>query len=165
MIRDAKAVDIPAIIELLERGYERTHYSKSGLVRIDVDEAKKLLLNAIFRHGRKSGGACWVQVSETLGQLSGLIVGNLQRVYSIGDKLVASDLFWTTNGFAEPGDALALMRGMISWAWSCPAVIEINCGATAIINNDPEMAGRLLGQLGMKRYGVLYRMEREMVPA
>lgn len=161
-VRAATFTDIPAIVSLLQQGFERSHYAQASHGGgIDQSEAKRLLVQAIQRHGHKNGGATWVQVAETDGIVSGLILGTLARVYAIGTHLMASDLFWITHPMSSPRDAANLMRGMIKWARSCPHVIEIKCGTTAIINDDPAEAGRILERLGMKRYGVLYRMELE----
>jgi hypothetical protein len=158
VIRNAAFADIPAIVSLLHAAYLRTHYARSGLVEIDIPETKRLLVNGIQRHGGKNGGACFVQVSDTGGAVTGLIFGTLVRVYSIGNKLACTDLFWLTAPGAAPLDGVTLMRNMIAWARSCPHVVEMNCGATAIMN-DPAEAGRLLEGLGMERYGHLHRME------
>lgn len=158
MIRPATFTDIPAIVRLLDQAYLGTHYSKTGLAQIDVAETKRLLLSSIQRHGQKHGGACWVCVSDSGASIDGLILGTLARVYVIGNKLMASDVFWLTNEHADPRDAVALMRGMVEWAKPNDEVVEIRCGTTAIMN-DPDKAGRLLQQIGFKPYGNIYRME------
>lgn len=158
MVRDALFADIPAIVLVLEEAYLRTHYAKSGLADMDRSEAKRLLVASIQRHGGKNGGSTWVQVSETNGIVTGFILGTLTRVYSIGNRLMATDLFWLTSPAADPLDAGRLMRGMIAWAAAAPHCIEINSGTTAIMN-DPDGAGRMLEHMGMTKYGNLYRME------
>lgn len=159
MIRDAKFADIPGIVSLLTDAYQRTHYARTGLAEIDVAEAKRLLVQSIQRHGGKNGGACWVQVAERDDILNGLILGTLTRVYSIGNKLMATDLFWVASPSVDPFDPAKLMKGMVEWARKSPHVVEVNCGTTAILNDDPAEAGKMLERLGMKQYGNLYRME------
>lgn len=159
MIRNANFADIPAIVSLLLEAYGRSHYAKDGKGEVDIGETKRLLVQAIQRHGGKHGGATWIQVAETEGRVCGLIVGTLARCYSIGTKLMATDLFFVANETVEPGDPLKLMRGMIEWAKACPDVIEVRCGTTAVIRDDPREAGAILERLGMKLYGNLYRME------
>jgi hypothetical protein len=51
------------------------------------------------------------------------------------------------------------MKGMVEWAESCPAVVEIKCGTTTTINDDAEKAGKILQRLGMAPYGSIYRKE------
>jgi hypothetical protein len=158
MIRDAKFADIHAIVSFLKMTYLRTHYAEGGDVQIDEVEAKRLLVQSIQRHGNQNGGGCWVQVSETEGVVTGLLLGTLARVYVIGDKLMASDLFWVTSPMADPRDAGNLMRSFIKWASSCPHVVEIRCGTTSIIS-DPEEGGSILKRIGFKDYGRIYRAE------
>lgn len=165
MIRDAKAVDIISIIALLHTAFAKSHYSASNLCQIDVAETKRLLLNALSRHGGRNGGSCFLQVAEHDGKITGMILGTLQRVYGIGNRLLATDMFWISLDEGGPMDGVILMRNMISWAWSSPAVVEIRCGATAAISDDPERAGGLLKTLGMTQYANLYRMERKACPA
>lgn len=159
MVRDARFTDIPAIVWLLQDAMARSHYSSGGMGEIDVTETKRLLVTAIQRHGHKTGGACWVQVAETNGVVTGLILGTLARVYSIGTKLYATDLFWLTSPAAEPRDGIKLMRGMVRWAESCPHVVEIKCGTVEAINGDAGRAGKVLQRLGMTPYGAIFRKE------
>lgn len=159
VIRNASFSDIPAIVRLLQEAYLDTHYAKSGLAEIDEAEAKRLLLASIQRHGQRHGGACWVQVADNGAGITGFILGTLARVYVIGNKLMASDVFWLTSAHAEPRDAPALMRGMLSWAWSSPHVVEARCGTTSVLR-DHHDAGKILIRLGMEHYGGIYRMER-----
>lgn len=158
-VRNAAFSDIPRIVLLLEEGFSRTHYAKSGLGGIDRAEAKRLLTTAVHRHGHKTGGGTFIQVSEKDGAIEGLILGTLARVYSIGDRLMATDLFWSASERVPPADPFKLMKNMVEWAWSCPDVVEVTCGTTAIIQ-DPEAAGRMLERLGLTRYGVIWRGER-----
>lgn len=160
MIRAAKAVDIPAIIAFLQDRYRDTHYAKAGSAEIDVMHAKKLLVMAIHRHDHKTENACWVQVVEHNGRICGLMLATLARVYVIGDKLMATDVLFTVNPFAEPTDALQLLKGMIQWAKRSPQCIEIKCGATALIG-DPERTANLFAHFGFAPYGSLHRLELE----
>lgn len=158
MIRDAAFADISAICLIMEDGYRKSHYARDRNCNLDIREAKRLLVQAIQRHGGQNNGACWVQVSEAGGVITGFVLGTLTRVYAVGDKLMATDMFWTAADGAAIDDAQKLMAGMIEWAKACPLVIEVKCGTTAIINDSPERAGLILKRLGMSDYGNIYRM-------
>lgn len=160
MIRDAKAVDIPAIVSFLAECYGRSHYAKTGTAQIDVIHTKKLLLMAIHRHDHKQENACFVQVVERAGQICGLMLATLARVYVIGNRLMATDVLFVVNALAEPHEAGQLVKNMISWARRAPACIEVRCGATAVIS-DPERTAKLFERFGMVPYGSLHRMEIE----
>ena len=97
VIRDAKYVDIHAMTFFLQEGYARSHYAKSGIVNVDVNETKRLLGAGLGRHGHKGIGACWLQVADNDGSIDGLMYATLARVYGIGDRLMATDLFWVTS--------------------------------------------------------------------
>ncbi|MEM7709374.1 MAG: hypothetical protein AAF264_01205 [Pseudomonadota bacterium] len=159
MIRPARFTDIPEAAALLQNVFDRSHYASGLCGQIDTREVKRLLANAIQRHGGTNGGATWVQVAEADGVLTGLIVGTLARVYGIGTHLMATDLFWVASPDVEPRDPAALMRSMIEWAKANPHVVEIKCGTTAVVNDDPKEAGRVLERLGLSHYGEIYRCE------
>lgn len=160
MIRDARAVDIPAILAFLAECYGRSHYAKAGVAQIDVMHTKKLLLMAIHRHNHKTENACWIQVIEQAGQICGLMLATLARVYVIGNRLMATDVLFVVNGFAHAHEAGQLIKNFIQWGKRSPACVEIRCGATAVIG-DPERTAKLFERFGLTPYGTLHRMEIE----
>ena len=119
----------------------------------DEAEATRLLAHAVQQHGEAS----FFEVAEHQGEVEALIVGVLSRVYCIGTKLRASDLFWVATDKANPRHAKKLMKNMVAWARTSPDVVEVYCGATAVVQ-DPDKAGRILESLGMKHYGAIYRL-------
>ena len=143
MIRDMKYADIQNVTRFLEACHARTHFAKDGTANLDIGETKRLLGAGLGRHGHKGIGACWVQVATANGNITGLMYATLARVYSIYDKLYATDLFWITNDQARPGDGMELMKNMLAWAQAAPLVIEVHVGATAIINDRPEVTSRI----------------------
>jgi hypothetical protein len=159
VIRDAKFIDIHAMTLFLQECHARSHYAAEGVVKVDVPETKRLLGAGLGRHGHKGIGACWLQVVDNDGRVDGLMYATLARVYGIGDKLFATDMFWATSERASPADALVLMRNMIDWAKTCPLVIEVRCGVTAVINDRPEITARLLKRMGMQDYGSIHRLD------
>jgi hypothetical protein len=156
VIRDAKFIDIHAMTLFLQECHARSHYAAEGVVKVDVPETKRLLGAGLGRHGHKGIGACWLQVVDNDGRVDGLMYATLARVYGIGDKLFATDMFWATSERASPADALVLMRNMIDWAKTCPLVIEVRC---AVINDRPAVTARLLKRMGMQDYGSIHRLD------
>lgn len=159
VIRNAKYADIHAMTQFLQSCYARSHYAKDGVVKVDVDETKRLLGAGLGRHGHKGIGSCWLQVVDNNGAIDGLMYGTLVRVYSIGDRLMATDLFWAVNEHAAALDAVALMKNMIDWARSCPLCVEVHVAASAVIQTDTTATNRLLRSMGMKDYGAIHRLE------
>jgi hypothetical protein len=162
MIRNAKFADIHGITRFLLWCHSQSHYAGTS-VGVDLDETKRLVGSGIGRHGHKNGGGCWVQVVDNDGNIDGLMFATLVRVYSIGDKLMASDLFWVCNEHAAPGDALILMRNMIAWARSSPYCVEVHIATSAVIQQDPKVVSRLLKTMGMKEYGYIHRLELDTI--
>ena len=158
-VRPATFADVSGIVALLHEGHARSHYAKTD-VMIDEREARRLLVQAIQRHGSKNLGGTLVMVAEKAdGRISGVIVGTMSRLYGILDRMMASDLFWLASIDVDPADPVRLMKAMIEWAKAAPDCVEIKCGTSAIIRDDPKEAGRALERLGMKHYGEIYRME------
>lgn len=156
-IRRAAFADITGIVDLIQEGHRRSHYAL-GACQLDVKEAKRVLVQAIQRHGSHNIGGTLVMVAETDGRITGFLLGTLARVAVFGDRLFASDLFWLASEDVAPTDPIRLMKAMIEWASANPDCIEVKCGTQAVIG-DPKKAGRMLEHLGMKHYGEIYRME------
>lgn len=121
MIRPAKPTDAKAIEGLIRRQHAASKYA--GRVEIS-DKALEHLILATFasmgQHGPQAG-LCCVAVRD--GKVVGFIIGVLDRVYHIGKKLTANDLFFVNEGGV--GDTLGLIDAYVLWATNNPSVIEI----------------------------------------
>jgi hypothetical protein len=156
-IRNASAVDTPAIYALLEEMYRSSPYVDRD--QIDARLAKALIVQAIQRHGGHNDGSTWVQVAVTDdGAVCGFIIGMLDRVYHIGQNLMATDLFFYANQDADPRDAIRLLDGLIGWAESNPKVIEIKLGAVDTVG-DYRRTEKLFQRRGFEQCGVIYAKE------
>jgi hypothetical protein len=123
MIRPAKFFDIVRIIELLDEMHDVSIYRDR--TEIDYKAAHRLMAQAIQRHGfTNDGGAC-VIVSVRDQKVEGFFVGMLDRVYHIGTKLRANDLFFYCSPRCHPSDATNMFRTYVEWASNNPKVIEI----------------------------------------
>lgn len=154
MIRPAKFGDIPAIVELMEEGHARSKYA--GRDFVDPKEAKRLLMASIQRQGLKGEGGACVFVTD---QVDGFTMGMVDRVYHIGTKLMAQNLFYYARETARPQDRLALFDAYIGWASAIPGVIEIHDGITDIVG-DVDRVEALYRRRGFTRCGVI--MERKI---
>ncbi|MCV0408955.1 MAG: hypothetical protein K5872_22310 [Rhizobiaceae bacterium] len=159
-VRDVRFADIPAIVALLQDGHRRSIYALDPRVAVDVREVKRLLVQAIQRHGHTTGGGCWIQVAETDGRVTGVILGTLVRLYAIFTPLMATDVFWLASEDVHPADPMKLMAGMIKWAKASPDVAEIRCATTGAIASEKK-TGVLLERLGMEPFGEVWKMKVE----
>lgn len=160
-VRAAKFGDIPRLYELMEEMYSKSVYV--GRDEIDTKHAKALLVNAIQRHGGKYEGSALVMVSETNGKVQGFIIGYLDRIYLIGRKLRATDMFFYQSEQASPKDAFALVRSVIEWAASNDQVIEIDMAATNAVG-DHRRTGKLLQRFGLIECGTIYKRSIDKCP-
>ena len=158
MIRRARFSDVPRMVEILEEAYGRTRYATEELCGFDGKEARRVVFSSIQRDGHKIAGGTRVLVAETGNRVEGFLIGQIDRVYLVGDRLMASDVFWLATDDVDPRDPLDLVRGLVKWARSNPNVIEVQCGATDVLGGR-ERAGRALKHLGLEPYGAIWRME------
>lgn len=153
MIRAARAIDRPALVALLQEGFRRSRYSSLG--NVSVKHAEDLLLGAILKHGVKAVDGTHCMVVERRGEIAGLHFGMKQRVYLIGDKFSATDLFYYVRP-GSPFDAVALLESFIAWAESDPRVVEIQPGTTDAVQ-DWRIAGHLYEKRGFEQCGAIFR--------
>lgn len=154
MIRPANFGDIPRLHDLMKEFHEASVYADT--VRFDGAECKRILVNSIKHHAGKRAGGAAVFVAERDGEIEGLIVGLLDRVYHIGVELMATDLFFAGSERVSPRDMLALYDAFLAWAEENDRVVEIVNGATAILGGW-EGAEALYRKRGLERFGVIYR--------
>lgn len=164
MIRNARAGDIPAVYALLEEAYGRSIYA--GRDTIDSREAKRLLLHAIQRTGSKTEGGTMFIVAEHHGEVTGFMVGMLDRVYHIGHKLMATDLFFYQGPGAPGIDATGMLGKFMTWVIGNDNVIEAKLGVTNALA-APEQAEQLYQRAGFARVGSMWewRIKRTEVAA
>jgi len=153
MIRDAKFADMPQLVALFEDAHRRSKYASRAA--LDLRECKRILVQAMQRHGGVGQGSSFVRVAENDGKVEALIVGIIDRVYHVTDKLYATDLFWLASEQANPRDSVGLMKSMVRWASENPAVIEIRVGATDVIANHDRMAP-LYERMGFRACGAIF---------
>jgi len=153
MIRPAAFGDIPRLAELLGEMHARSVYA--GRAELDVREAKALMLRSIQRHGGRRAGSTLVMVAATDGVVHGFLLGLLDRVYHVLGALLATDVFFYVDGHGDPRDARRLLRALMAWADTNPAVIEVRMGATGAIG-DWRRTEKLYQRAGMHQAGVIY---------
>jgi len=159
MIRPARFSDVPAMYALLAEGFERSRYRTMGA--IDQKVAKGLLVQAIQRDGQPGEGGTLVRVADQDGVVEGMIIAVLQRVYHIGDKLQATDLFYIGSPRCHPADGRGLFDAMVAWADGNPRVVEILATVTDVLLDDWPRVGRLYERRGFVPCGGMWRRKTQ----
>jgi len=152
-IRRAQFSDAPRLIELMQQAYEKSKYIGRG--KVDVTEAREILIGAMQRDGVKGPGGTHCMVYEAAaGEVEGFIIGMTERVYHVADKLRATDIFFYVSDEAPPLAAGALLKSFEGWATSNKRVIEITLGITDAID-EPERLAEAYEARGYMRCGLM----------
>lgn len=152
-VRNATFSDIPALADLLKHGHERSVYR--DLCSVDDKEAKAFLMSAIQRHDSPNEGGTWVQVAETSGDVVGVMIGVLDRIYVVGSKLRAIDVFYYGADRAAARDMIQLFDAFVAWGEANPKVAMITPTATHVVG-DYSKAEKLFARRGFEQSGVIY---------
>lgn len=153
-VRDAKFVDIPQVVRLLEESHKRSIYAE--VATFDPEFAKQMLARALQRHGHQNNGGSLVLVSETDGKVQGFLIGILDNVYPCLNELMATDLLFIQSEDADARDAVVMLKQLIAWAENNPKVIEVHLGVTGAIG-DWERTAKLYNRLGLQQCGAMFR--------
>lgn len=153
MIRPAKFFDTVRIVDLMHEMHERSCYAQLDV--IDDRYAHKLVSNCIQRHGGSHDGAALVMVAVHDQKVEGFLIGILDRLYHLGTKLSANDLFLYTSKKCHPTDFVRLLETYISWAENNPKVGEIKLSWTDAVPGAERM-GKMYEMKGFDYCGGIY---------
>jgi hypothetical protein len=156
-IRPARTTDVFAITEILVAQQARSRYA--GIVAVDEPYTRKMLAQAIQRHGGTNDGATLVNVVEYQGEVVAFMMGVLQRVYNIGVMLEAYDVHLARhpNSKCPIVSSIILLQQYVDWAQHNPKVVDINLTHSDVTPESRRMAEVYEG-LGFVRHGGLYRL-------
>ncbi len=156
MIRPATPSDIPRVKEL----FAEMHAASKFANRVPISERAlhDLLLMALGNRNRPIAGGTHFSVSTKKDRVEGFMIGLLDRVYHIGTKLVAQDMFLhvTKHGFKT--DVSRLIDDYLNWADSNPNVIDINLSWTDALPGA-ERISNLYRRKGFMRIGGIYQRD------
>lgn len=154
MIREATLRDGPAIERLLRETHDRSKYSTRAKMN---DRALTMLVTAMIAGQHQNGPqATYVVVSEKCGKVVGFMMGVLNRVYNVLDRLVANDVFLINEG-ASVADTQRMIDGYIEWARSNPKVIEIGLSWSDAVKGGDVIA-KIYQRKGFKLVGEQYEL-------
>lgn len=153
MIRGARFSDVPRIVDLLCEMHLASKYA--GKVDVSRKAAHALIQQCVTRHGGLHEGGALVVVAEHDGTVEGFMVGMLDRVYHIGDRLAANDVFLHVTDKASKLDVGRLFKEYMSWAASNPKVHEIRASWTDTMEGASDI-GKLYECNGFRQCGAIY---------
>jgi hypothetical protein len=156
MIRAAKHTDQKAIEGLIRRQHATSKYA--GRVDIAEKALSNLVLSLIGGQMQSSVGASLVTVAMRDGKVTGFIAGALQRIYQIGDKLEANDVFFVNEG--APADTFALVDRYLAWATGNRKVLDVRLSWTDAIPGAERIVG-LLARKGLTKTGEVWSMSTD----
>lgn len=158
MIRPARAIDTPRIVELLVEQHAQSRLA--DVTEVDEVYARRMTAQMIQRHGGSHDGATVVFVVEVDGQIEGVVIGALDRVYEIGVHLAAWDKFLVCTDKAPARAFLMLLKAFWRWADENPKVVEIGGSWSDIVATGERMDGVFTHE-GFTRCGAIYRRTRQ----
>lgn len=156
MIRTADLSDLPRLYELLCDAHENSKYA--GHVEVHDKTARGLLMHCVQRQGLNNGSTN-VKVVERDSVVEGFMIGILDRVYHIGDRLQANDMFLVCTKSAGITAASRLLDDYIEWASNNPKVYEIKLSWTDALGVDSNQIELLYAKKGFVSCGGIWGKE------
>lgn len=153
--RAAKFADITVMAEMLREMHAASKYR--ARVGISEKAMQQMLMGAVSAQNQNGPQASYVRVAEQGGKVVGFMIGTLSRVYHIGDRLVANDLFLYVRKGAEMGHTLALIDGYVEWARANRKVIEIALSWNDTLPGAARVA-KVYERRGFTKNGELFEM-------
>lgn len=157
MIRPATASDLPRLYDLLLEMQQKSKFAPD--IEVDERAARSLLMTGIQRNGSQHDGGALLLVEERDEQVEGFIMGMLDRVYHIGTRLCANDIYLYCTEMAAKTAALKLAKGYIEWAMGNPKVAKIMLSWTDALGVDGESIGRMYNGLGFHKVGEIWERD------
>jgi hypothetical protein len=160
-MRNARFSDIPALATMLKESHLQSKYAaRCGVSDKAIEQA---LTSCVATMNQNGPGASFVKVIERDEKIVAFMAGTLSRIYGIGTKLSASDLFLVSNGKSIK-DVLALIDEYISWANSNPKVIEVGLSWSDALPNGEAIAN-IYKRKGARLVGEQYSIELDLATA
>lgn len=144
--------DIGPLIELIQDGHRISKYKD---VEMDTPYLKQMLSACIQRQEVKGENGCCVIVGQDHNPVDGVLIGMVERIYHIGKKFAATDLFFFVRPDASSKLGLLLFRQFEKWAEARPEVAYIKLGVTDIFG-DIERMSAFYERRGYSRSGLMF---------
>lgn len=155
MIRKATYQDAPAIMALIRANHLRSKYAA---YRIAEPALQHVVAAMIAQQGQMGPQGSCVFVAERDGEPVGFIAGILDRIYGIGSKMCAQDLFFINEGGV--GETLRLLDAYIAWARAIRAVLEIKVSWNDALPGADRVA-KLYAHKGFAKCGEVFEIRTD----
>ena len=156
MIRPATISDMPRLLELVMQMHEASEYPKREIA-VSEPSAKAVLRDALARNGRMNDGGTLLNVVERKGRVEGFMIGVLQRIYGIGNRLEAQDYWLFCSPAAPRAASRRLLQAYVDWATGNPKVADVVLSWTDVAGVDGETIGKVYKRLGFERRGEIWK--------
>lgn len=154
MIRPATFGDLPRLFTLVCEQHEASKYYPD--VGVDEPTLRSYLMQGVQRHGGTNNGSTCLFVEEHKGQVEGFILGILDRLYHIGDRLWSNDLFLVCTDNAPKMASSRLIDVYSDWAYNNPKVAKIMLSWTDAIGVDGKQIEKLFKRKGFLPVGGIW---------
>lgn len=125
IIRAPRTTEVFSLCDMLVRLHPLTRFADEVLV--DEKYTRMLLAQTIQKNDGRHDGGTFIRVAEgDDGRILGFIAGMLDRVYHIGNRLWAQDMFLTVEADAPMRTSSLLIDAYVAWAMDNPKVYEIH---------------------------------------
>jgi|GEM_PF-1221550 len=153
-VRTAKVGDVMAILDLMEAAHARCIYS--DVDTIDREYTRQFYTRAMHFQGHTKHQATMFLVSEQDGKIEGYFFGFLDRLYSIGHKLAATDVHFYLSPEADQRDAIRIVNQFCEWGESNPKVVEIRIGESNVFGTPDPRFSALLERKGFTKAATVF---------
>lgn len=158
MMRNARFTDIPALATMLKDNHGQSKYAtRCGVSDKAIEQS---LTSCVATQNQQGPGASFLKVIERDGEIVSFMAGTLSRIYGIGTRLCASDLFLLSKTKSLK-DILALIDEYISWAKANPKVIEIGLSWSDALPKGEDIAN-IYKRKGAHLVGAQYCIETDL---
>ncbi len=153
MIRRALPQDMKGVERLIRAQHAASKYAS----RVDISDKalESLLLGMFAQMGQNGPQGSHIAVAVRDGAVVGFIAGVLDRVYHMGVKLTANDLFFVNEG--TPADTFGLIDSYVAWAKANPKVIEAVLSWSDTVPGAERVAA-LFVRKGFAKSGEMFEM-------
>lgn len=156
MIRGATTSDLGKLHGLVMAMHQQSDFLARG-IGVHEAAARNLIRDCMIRHGRTNEGGTLLNVVEVNGELRGFMLGSLQRVYLIGDRLEAVDVFLYCAPNAPARAAERLIDEYIAWATGNPKVADTILSFTYAGGIKAGKLARIYERKGFAKRGEIWK--------